>query len=336
MPRPIDSDRLAFHRLVFARRRHGWWTPLAVGGLGIVFYVAMILVVVLGAIVFSISDDAFARDLEAFLRSEGAIDVSSPLSLVIGLGTIALMLPAYLLASLIVNGRRVGFASAVFGRLRWRWMLVCVALAAAMAVVVTLVTALLPAGDAEGGNAAAGPTGVTLWLGLLAVFLLVPVQATAEEYIFRGYLMQSIGRWLRHPLFAILLPVPLFVIGHLYDPVGQAAVGLFAIAAGWLTWRTGGLEAAIAVHIVNNLLAFLLGLAGLSDPTGTDVGWVSFATSVLLLGGFCLAVETVLRRRPLVRTYALPRAPLPPVVPMPTPTATVPLPGQPTPDLTKP
>jgi hypothetical protein len=47
----------------------------------------------------------------------------------------------------------------------------------------------------------------------VVILLLVPLQAAAEEYIFRGYLMQSIGRWLRHPAFAILLPVPLFVLG---------------------------------------------------------------------------------------------------------------------------
>ncbi|SDQ88076.1 CPBP family intramembrane glutamic endopeptidase [Microbacterium sp. cf332] len=334
MPRPIDSDRLAFHRLVFARRRSGWWTPLAVGALGVAFYVVMVLAVSLVAVLVSLTSDDVARALDGVLQDAGALDVASPLSLLIGLGSIALMLPAYLLASLIVNGRRVGFASAVYGRLRWRWLFVCSGLAVAMAVIVTLATAFLPADDSAATITPAA--GATVWLSLLVVLLLVPVQATAEEYVFRGYLMQSIGRWLRHPLFAILLPVPLFVIGHLYDPVGQAAVGLFAVAAGWLTWRTGGLEAAIAVHIVNNLLAFLLGLAGLSDPSATDVGWVSFASSVLLLGGYCAAVEYVLRRRPIVRTYALPRAPLPAPVPMPTPTATVPLPGEPTPDLTKP
>jgi hypothetical protein len=36
--------------------------------------------------------------------------------------------------------------------------------------------------------------------------------------------------------------VPLFVLGHGYDLLGQIGVGLFAVAAGWLTWRTGGLE----------------------------------------------------------------------------------------------
>lgn len=334
MPRPIDSDRLAFHRLVFARRRSGWWTPLAVGALGIILFLLMVLVVSLAAILVALSNDDAARALNRVLDDPGALDVTNPLSLLIGLGSVALLLPAYLLASLIVNGRRLGFVSAVFGRLRWRWLLVCSGLGVAVALVVTLVTALLPAEDA--GAQFTPPTGGALWLSLLVVVLVVPVQATAEEYVFRGYLMQSIGRWLRHPLFAILLPVPLFVIGHLYDPVGQAGVALFAIAAGWLTWRTGGLEAAIAVHIVNNLLAFVTGIVAGSDPSATDVGWVSFATSVLLLGGYCLAVEYVLRRRPIVRTYAIPRTPMPAPIPMPTPTATVPLPGEPTPDLTKP
>lgn len=334
MPRPIDSDRLAFHRLVFARRRSGWWTPLAVGALGIILFLLMVLVVSLAAILVALSNDDAARALNRVLDDPGALDVTNPLSLLIGLGSVALLLPAYLLASLIVNGRRLGFVSAVFGRLRWRWLLVCSGLGVAVALVVTLVTALLPAEDA--GAQFTPPTGGALWLSLLVVVLVVPVQATAEEYVFRGYLMQSIGRWLRHPLFAILLPVPLFVIGHLYDPVGQAGVALFAIAAGWLTWRTGGLEAAIAVHIVNNLLAFVTGIVAGSDPAATDVGWVSFATSVLLLGGYCLAVEYVLRRRPIVRTYAIPRTPMPAPIPMPTPTATVPLPGEPTPELTKP
>ncbi len=334
MPRPIDSDRLAFHRLVFARRRSGWWTPLAVGALGIVLFLLMVLGAALVALLIALSSEEAARALNRVLNDGGVLDISDPLSLFIGLGAIALLLPAYLLASLLINGRRLGFASAVFGRLRWRWLIVCVGLAAAMAVVVAIATSLLPA--EQGGASLTPPAGATLWLSLLVVILVVPVQAAAEEYIFRGYLMQSIGRWLRHPLFAILLPVPLFVIGHLYDPVGQAAVALFAIAAGWLTWRTGGLEAAIAVHIVNNLLAFVTGIVAGTDPSAADVGWVSFATSVLLLGGYCLAVEYVLRRRPIARTYGLPRTQLPPPIPMPTPTATVPLPGEPTPELTKP
>ncbi len=82
--------------------------------------------------------------------------------------------------------------------------------------------------------------------------------------------MQLVGSWLRHPAFAILLPVPLFVLGHGYDVWGAASVGLFAVVAAWLTWRTGGLEAAISLHIVNNLLIFLLGSVAVVDANATS------------------------------------------------------------------
>lgn len=332
MPRPIDADRLAFHRLVFARRRSGWWTPLAVGGLGLVFYLMMLGVVLVVTLVLTLAGGPAADAVEQL--STGAIlDTSSPFALALALGVIALMLPAYVLASRIVNGPRVGFVTAVYGRMRWRWLLVCGGLSVATVVVVTAVSLLLPADDA---GADAGPSGATVWVSLAVILLLVPVQATAEEYVFRGYLMQAIGRWLRHPLFAILLPVPLFVIGHLYDPVGQVGVGAFAVAAGWLTWRTGGLEAAIALHVVNNLLAFSFDLAGRGDAAATEVGWTSLVTSLLLIGLYCAAVELVLRRRPITRTYRMARPPLPAPIPMPTPTATVPLPGEPRPNLTRP
>jgi membrane protease YdiL (CAAX protease family) len=136
-----------------------------------------------------------------------------------------------------------------------------------VSVVLTAVGFLLPGAMEEPGT----PVPAATWpITLVIVLLLVPVQAAAEEYIFRGYLMQSIGRWLRHPAFAILLPVPLFVLGHGYDLLGQIGVGLFAVAAGWLTWRTGGLEAAIALHVVNNLSAFLLSLVGVQPHPEHD------------------------------------------------------------------
>lgn len=301
---PADAvvGGLAFHRLIFARRRSGWWTPLVTGILGLAIYLGFLVfvMVVIGIALFR--DSARLDDL-ARLGQSGGVDMGDPLMVAILLGTIALMLPAYILASLIVNGRRVGLVSSAAGRLRWRWMLLCGALAVVVSVVLTAVGFLLPGGMEEPGAGGPAPT----WpITLLIVLLLVPVQAAAEEYIFRGYLMQSIGRWLRHPAFAILLPVPLFVLGHGYDLLGQIGVGLFAVAAGWLTWRTGGLEAAIALHVVNNLSAFLLSLASGSSPTESTTGLVSFLWSFLLIAGYVALVEWMLARRPLPRTLVLP------------------------------
>ena len=301
LPADAVTGGLAFHRLVFARRRSGWWTPLAVAGLGFAFYVALTVVVLV--IVFAVASvDPTVLDRMLALSENPSIDTRDPFLLLLLLGTIVLMLPCYVLASLIVNGRRVGLVSSAAGRLRWRWMLVCGLVALVLYGAFALISLVLP-GAASTGEAAPNPQWV---VSLVLILVLVPFQSAAEEYVFRGFLMQAIGRWLRHPAWAILLPVPLFVMGHLYDVLGQINVGLFAVAAGWLAWRTGGLEAAIALHVVNNLSGFLLSLAAGTDPSESDVGAVSFVSSLLLMGLYVGIVEWLLRRR-AARGDALPR-----------------------------
>lgn len=306
LPPDATTGGLAFHRLVFARRRSGWWTPLVTGLLAFVIYIVVTVVITVAFVVVALASGAdIMADLEDLAVNPG-FDLTDPFFVTLLLGTIALMLPSYVVASLIVNGPRLGLISSAAGRLRWRWMLLCGAIAAVISVVLTGLSLLIPS------ESAGAPAENPLWLAtLIVVILLVPVQSAAEEYVFRGYLMQAIGRWLRHPAFAILLPVPLFVLGHLYDPLGQLGVGLFAVAAGWLTWRTGGLEAAIALHVVNNLSAFGLGIFAGDDPTESSVGLISFLWSFLLIGGYVVAVEVLLKRRPLSRTLVLTLPPAP-------------------------
>ena len=138
---------------------------------------------------------------------------------------------------------------------------------------------------------------------LVAIALVVPVQAYAEELVFRGYLMQTIGRWLKHPAWAIVIPAPLFMLGHLYDLWGQLSVLVMGLAAGYITWCTGGLEAAIALHVVNNLLAMSFGVLGMADPflqEGSTVGM--FISSLVSNGLFVLVVIWAANRRGLERT----------------------------------
>ncbi len=314
-PAPLPADALtsglAFHRLVFARRRSGWWTPLVVGVLGVALYAAMLGVVLVGILAAAFADPTFAQRMMT-LGQNIAFDLTDPFLIALTLGTIVLMLPAYVLASLIVNGRRVGLVSSAAGRLRWRWMLLCGAVAVVISLALSAVSALLPAEAVDSSGVVPPDQNPQLVATLVVLLLLIPFQAAAEEYVFRGYLQQAIGRWLRHPAFAILLPVPLFVLGHLYDPLGQASVAVFAIAAGWLTWRTGGLEAAIALHVVNNLLAFLLALAGLGDVNDSSPGVASFFWSLIVIAAYTGAVEWMFRRGTLGRTLVLtPPAPVP-------------------------
>jgi len=303
LPADATAVGLAFHRLLFARRRSGWWTPLAVGAIGLVFYIVMLTVVIVIVGIVSFADPQVLNGILELSENPSSFDMTDPFLLVLVLGTIVLMLPSYQLASLIINGKRVGLISSAAGRLRWRWMLLCGAVAIAVFAVLSALSLLLPGQAAPSTPPSENP----LWpVTLVVLLVLVPLQATAEEYVFRGYLMQAIGRWLRHPAFAILLPVPLFVLGHLYDFWGQVGVGVFAVAAGWLTWRTGGLEAAIALHVVNNLSAFLISLAGGADAGDTSLGPISALSSAVLVGAYVGVVEWLLRRRAR-RGRALPR-----------------------------
>ncbi len=104
------------------------------------------------------------------------------------------------------------------------------------------------------------------WLPFaLAALLLTPLQCAAEELVFRGYVLQGLGRWLHHPLSLALLSSVIFTVPHLYNPE-VAAYGLEIMAANYfvmglflagVTLRDGRLELAIGAHAGNNLLLAL-------------------------------------------------------------------------------
>lgn len=96
--------------------------------------------------------------------------------------------------------------------------------------------------------------------------LLVPIQTTAEELIFRGYLLQGSGLLTRQPWAAVLLSSLLFASLHLSNPEVSTyglpimityylCMGIFLCV---ITLRTKGLEAALGLHAANNLYAILV------------------------------------------------------------------------------
>ena len=259
----------AYHRLSRTSPKYRWWRPLVTGLIaGGFFLVFSLLASVLLIVLTFLDPTGIGADFEGLITG-GVIDSTIPAVLAFSLASIALMLPSLWLATLIMGPRPVGLLWSVTGRLRWRWMLRLV-LPSLVAFGASFVLYLVVLPPLMGEPIPAPQVGPNLWLMLAIILLLVPLQATAEEYVFRGYLMQTIGGWLKHPAFAILLPVPLFMLGHLYDIWGLLDVGVFAIFAAWLTWRTGGLEAAIVAHVVNNSAIFILGEFGLVDTNATE------------------------------------------------------------------
>jgi hypothetical protein len=103
-----------------------------------------------------------------------------------------------------------------------------------------------------------------LVLCIIAI-LLVPLQTSFEEYLFRGYLMQGIGVLVKNRWFPLLITSAIFGLLHIANPeieklgyillVYYIGTGLFL---GILTIMDDGLELALGFHAANNLFTVLL------------------------------------------------------------------------------
>jgi uncharacterized protein len=164
-------------------------------------------------------------------------------------------IPASGLSIWIVHGIRPRFLSSVAGGIRWRWLLRCVAV-------------ILPLWALYLGWAALAepPTSPRpdQWAALLVIVLLMtPLQAAGEEYFFRGWIMQNVGAWFARPMVglvaSLIVSAVAFATAHMSpDPWILGTIACLGLAAGIATWRTGGLEAAIAIHAVNNMLSYVV------------------------------------------------------------------------------
>ena len=99
----------------------------------------------------------------------------------------------------------------------------------------------------------------------LIVVVLLPIQTSAEEYVFRGYMMQNLGLITRNRWFPLLFSSVAFGLLHGANPeiekfgsivfVFYIGSGLFA---GIMTLMDDGMELALGWHAANNMVAALL------------------------------------------------------------------------------
>jgi uncharacterized protein len=100
----------------------------------------------------------------------------------------------------------------------------------------------------------------------ILALILIPIQTSTEELVFRGYLMQAFSLMTKHTWIPLVLSAVLFASLHSANPEIAAYgfgwmipfyLGMGLILA-WITLYTGGLEASLGIHIANNLYAGLM------------------------------------------------------------------------------
>ena len=117
-----------------------------------------------------------------------------------------------------------------------------------------------------------------LILAVIAV-ILVPLQASFEEYLFRGYLMQGLGVLCKNKWVPLVVTSSLFGLLHISNPeidklgyillVHYIGTGFFL---GVITLMDEGLELALGFHAANNLFTALL----------VTADWTAFQTHSIL------------------------------------------------------
>jgi uncharacterized protein len=273
------------YALLMRTRDWAWWRPALGLLLFCVLYAVAAIVVVVGALLTAATPDLALTDL---------VD---PAVLLITNASLVVAIPIVWACWAVAHGLRIGWSSSVLGRVRWRllapWTL------RALATLGVAVAATVVLGPLLGSGRVSGPDGDVAWL-LLVVLLTTPLQSAAEEYVFRGYLTQAVAGWIGHrragPLIAAVLTAALFSAAHVPADwptfLYRFAMGL-ALSA--VVWLTGGLEAAIALHAVNNVVLFVLvGLLGQSvapDVSSAVADGLSMVLGLLGIAGYVLWVR---------------------------------------------
>ena len=134
---------------------------------------------------------------------------------------------------------------------------------------------------------------LTFLILFLISIVMIPLQTTLEEIIFRGYLLQGFGVLFKNRWMPLLTTSTLFGLLHLWNPeIDKLGIHLIwyyigtGLFLGLITLMDEGLELALGFHAANNLVTALL----------VTASWTAFQTESLLIDNSepTLGVELIL------------------------------------------
>ena len=269
-----------------------WYKPIFTGALFAAIYMGltlagiMALTTVAGAVTGDTTGtDTFNKMMEIVSGGYDTMDMSDPFQSVLQLGSLAIAIPSLWLATLIVRDRPMSSYSSSRGgwshKVFWRCMPVAFIINGLPIIINDVIIEK-------------GYQDFTVKFTVLSFILLTilgPLQCIAEEYMFRGFVMQTFGSWFRIPVIAVILQALIFAAGHPYNRIGQIAVAASGAAFALSAWFGRGLEVSAALHVVNNMTIFYLqglGMTTVSSDTSVsgmliDIGIAVVYVAVIFL-----------------------------------------------------
>ena len=235
-----------------------WFKPILVAliafGFFLVFSIAISIIAMVLATIQGYNVQTFMASMSG---GYDGFDAYSPVGAIISLGSIAVLIPSLMIGNRLINNRPFSSYSSSRGGFNFVEFFKCMVVALIVLGLPIIIASLIY--DEK--------TGINKFtvFGFIICTILGPLQCVAEEYVFRGHLMQMFGSWIKFPVIPVILQTICFAIMHPYNIVGVISIVIFGLILGFCAYFTKGLEASSALHIVNNMVAFYLTGFGIGD-----------------------------------------------------------------------
>jgi membrane protease YdiL (CAAX protease family) len=143
---------------------------------------------------------------------------------------------------------------------------------------------------------------------IIVVLLTTPLQCAGEEYGLRGLINRLFGSyWSSRVSFWVGGVVSSLLFAYLHS-AQDIFLNIFYFSFGllscWMAWRSGGLEAGIAMHVVNNMFAMAVlpfsDISGMMNrQAGSASAWDVLPLAAVMLVSMGLVEWQVRRRKPV-------------------------------------
>ncbi len=248
-PSVLPVSPKAFHEF-YRAPAFRWWKPLVAVVTVALAWVVLSIVLVLPFLFADLSTGALTFDELASGKMP-----ATPLFFLANNLTIIAFIPLAILAHRIVFRQPVGYLCSIEGRLRWRLLGRFLLAVLPVFVVMLLVGFVVDGWPVLTWDAHSLPM-------ILIVLLTTPLQCAGEEFAMRGLLPRAVGSYFGNRavgwVAATVVSSIVFMFLHgAGDPWLNVFYLSFAVVSSVLVWRTGGLEASIAMHVVNNMIGLL-------------------------------------------------------------------------------
>ncbi|MDO8145716.1 CPBP family intramembrane glutamic endopeptidase [Isoptericola sp. 178] len=207
---------------------------------------------------------------------------STPLQHAAGTLSLAVLIPYSMLLQRWLYGLPARSLHSVVGRFRYGLVARTLLVFGPLLLVAVSVSSLLEPGEQI-------PWAIADLVAYFVIgMLLTPLAAAGEEYGLRGLVFRVVGGWTRGArsgaVLGVVVTTVLFALAHgSLDPYILTSYLVLFGSMAVITWRTGGLEVAVTLHALYNVVGLVLATTLHTDVSGALSGRAETAGSITYL-----------------------------------------------------